>query len=100
MNGYKTLHESWFGLNGKTHPNGSCPSPSEKKQNKIEIWSPPGYQITQSIHPGIKVNYIFPIRFLGIDNDIVISYVLSICKAAHVLKVTYVVEYIVESRQS
>ena len=56
------------------------------KKNKIDVWSPPGHQITQSIHPWIKVNYILPIRFLVIGNDIVISYVWSICKAAHVLK--------------
>ena len=103
MNGFQTIHESWcvtFGLEGQTHPNGSCSWPSEEKQNKIDVWSSPGIQITQSIPPGYNVNYMLPTLFWVIDNDIVICYVSSICKAAHILKVTHVVGYIVESRQS
>ena len=89
-----------FGLHGQTYPNGSCSSPSDEKQNKIDVLSPPVYQITQSIPPVNNVNYILRTCFLVIDNDIAICYVWSVCKAAHVLKEIHVVGYIVESRQS
>ena len=90
--GVDVLHSGWTGKQipmVRVHP-------VMKKQNKIDVWSPHDYQITQSIPTGIEFNYILPICFLLIDNDIVISHVWYICKPAHVLKVTLLVVHIME----